>query len=156
MEAIAIAGGRVVAVGTDAELAAHAELAERVIELDGRRVIPGLNDSHIHAVRGGVSWTRTVHWEDVRSIADGLERIRQDAARRGPGEWVSVVGGWHSSQLAEGRAPTRAELDAVAPENPVYVQELYDLGVLNTRGPCGLRLERLLRRSGARSARPRS
>ncbi len=134
VEAIAVAGGRVVAVGSDAELAAHAELAERVIELDGRRVIPGLNDSHIHAVRGGVSWTRTVHWEDVRSIGDGLELIRKDAARRGPGEWVSVVGGWHSSQLAEGRAPTRAELDAVAPDNPVYVQELYDLGVLNSAG----------------------
>ena len=139
VEAIAIAGGRVVAIGTDDELAAHAELAERVIDLDGRRVIPGLNDSHIHAVRGGVSWTRTVHWEDVRSIGEGLELIRQDAARRGQGEWVSVVGGWHSSQLAEGRAPTRAELDAVAPDNPVYVQELYDLGVLNSAGlaSCG-------------------
>ena len=65
-EAIAIASGRVIAVGSDAELARHAELAERVIELDGRRVIPGLNDSHIHAVRAGVSWTRTVHWEDPR------------------------------------------------------------------------------------------
>jgi predicted amidohydrolase YtcJ len=139
VQAIAIAGGRVVAIGTDAELAGHAELAERVIELDGRRVIPGLNDSHIHAVRGGVSWTRTVHWEHVRSIGDGLELIRQDAARRGPGAWVSVVGGWHSSQLAERRAPTRAELDAAAPENPVYVQELYDLGVLNSAGlaACG-------------------
>jgi len=139
VEAIAIAGGRIVAIGSDAELALHADLAERVIELGGRRVIPGLNDSHIHAVRGGVSWTRTVHWEDVRSLADGLERIRQDAANRGPGEWVSVVGGWHSSQLAEGRAPTREELDSVAPDNPVYVQELYDLGVLNSAGlaACG-------------------
>jgi predicted amidohydrolase YtcJ len=133
-EAVAIAGGRVIAVGTDAELAHHAELAARVVELGGRRVIPGLNDSHIHAVRAGVSWTRTVHWEDVRTLDQGLERIREDAARRGPGVWVSVVGGWHSSQLAEHRAPTRAELDAAAPDNPVYVQELYDLGVLNTAG----------------------
>lgn len=139
VEAVAIAGGRIVAVGSNAELAVHAELAARVIELDGRRVIPGLNDSHIHAVRGAVSWARTVHWEDVRSLGDGLERIRQDAALRGPGEWVSVVGGWHSSQLTERRAPTRAELDAVAPDNPVYVQELYDLGVLNSAGlaACG-------------------
>jgi predicted amidohydrolase YtcJ len=138
-QAVAIAGGRVIAVGTDAELAPYAELAARVIDLGGRRVIPGLNDSHIHAVRGGVSWTRTVHWEDVRSVAEGLERIRLDAELRGPGEWVSVVGGWHSSQLDEGRAPTREELDQVAPNNPVYVQELYDLGVLNTAGleACG-------------------
>lgn len=139
VEAVAIAAGRVVAVGTDRELDRHAELAERVIELGGRRAIPGLNDSHIHAVRGAVSWTRTVHWEDVRSIDEGLERIREDAQRRGPGEWVSVVGGWHSSQLAEHRPPTRSELDAVAPDNPVYVQELYDLGVLNSAGleACG-------------------
>lgn len=134
VEAIAIAGGRIVAVGSDDELALHAELAERVIELGGRRVLPGLNDSHIHAVRGGVSWTRTVHWEDVRSLEEGLQRIREDADGRGPGQWVSVVGGWHSTQLAEGRAPTREELDAVAPNNPVYVQELYDLGVLNSAG----------------------
>lgn len=139
VEAIAIAGGRVIAVGTDAELARHAELAARVIELGGRRVIPGLNDSHIHAVRAGVSWTRTVHWEDVRSVPEGLGRIRADAASRRPGEWVSVVGGWHSSQLAERRAPTRAELDDVAPDHPVYVQEVYDLGVLNSAGlaACG-------------------
>lgn len=139
VEAIAVAGGRVVAVGTDAELARHAELAERVIHLGGRRVIPGLNDSHIHAVRGGVSWTRTVHWEDVRTISEGLDRIRADASRRSPGEWVSVVGGWHSSQLAERRAPTRAELDAVTSDHPVYVQEAYDLGVLNSAGlvACG-------------------
>lgn len=132
VESVAIAAGRVIAVGTDAELAHHAALAARVIELRGRRVIPGLNDSHIHAVRGGVSWSRTVHWEDVRSIGEGLERIREDAARRGPGEWVSVVGGWHHSQLMERRAPTRHELDRAAPENPVYVQELYDVGILNS------------------------
>ena len=138
-EAIAIASGRVIAVGSDAELARHAELAERVIELDGRRVIPGLNDSHIHAVRAGVSWTRTVHWADVRSIEEGIERLREDVERRGPGAWVSVVGGWHRSQLAERRGPTRAELDAIAPDNPLYVQELYDVGVLNTAGlrACG-------------------
>jgi predicted amidohydrolase YtcJ len=139
VESIAIAAGRVIAIGSDDDLAGLADQAERVITLDGRRVIPGLNDSHIHAVRGGVSWTRTVHWEDVRSISDGLERLRDDAARRGAGEWVSVVGGWHSSQLAEKRGPTRAELDSVAPDNPVYVQELYDVGVLNTAGliACG-------------------
>lgn len=139
VQSIAIAAGRVIAIGSDADLAGYAEQAARVVDLDGRRVIPGLNDSHIHAVRGGVSWTRTVHWEDVRTLGEGLERIRQDAADRGPGVWVSVVGGWHSSQLAEGRAPTRAELDAVAGDNPVYVQELYDLGVLNSAGiaACG-------------------
>src|SRR5690606_2955165 len=106
VSAIALAGGRVVAIGGDDDVATYVPLAARVIELEGRRVLPGLNDSHIHAVRGGVSWTRTVHWEDVRSLSEGLERLRADAATRAPGEWVAVVGGWHSSQLAEGRAPT--------------------------------------------------
>ena len=138
-QSIAVAGGRVIAVGSDVELAHYAPLAAQVIDLGGRRVIPGLNDAHIHAMRGGVSWTRTVHWEDVRSLAEGLDLIREDARRRAPGEWVSVVGGWHSRQLAEGRAPTRAELDEAAPDNPVYVQELYDRGVVSTAGlaACG-------------------
>ncbi|MDN3496253.1 amidohydrolase [Planococcus sp. APC 4015] len=134
VEAIAIAAGRVIAVGSDADLAPLRDLAARTIDLRGRRVIPGLNDSHIHAVRGGVSWTRTVHWEVVRSIPAGLDLVREDARRRGPGEWVSVVGGWHSSQLDEHRAPTRDELDRAAPDNPVYVQELYDRGMLNSAG----------------------
>lgn len=134
VQAVAIAGGRIIAVGSDADIAPYAELADRVVELDGRRVLPGLNDSHIHAVRAGVSWTQTMHWEDVRSLPEALDRVREAARRRGPGEWISVIGGWHSSQLEEGRAPTREELDAAAPDNPVYVQELYDLGVLNTAG----------------------
>jgi predicted amidohydrolase YtcJ len=136
---VAIAGGRVVAIGTDAEIAPLRALAARVVDLQGRRALPGLNDAHIHAVRAGVSWTRTMHWEDVRSLGEALERTREDAARRGPGAWVSVIGGWHSSQLAERRAPTRAELDEAAPDNPVFVQELYDRGILNSAGlsACG-------------------
>ncbi len=139
VEAIALAGGRVVAIGSDADLEPHRRLAARVVDLDGRRAIPGLNDAHIHAVRAGVSWTRTMHWEDVRSLDETLERTKADAASRGPGEWVSVIGGWHSTQLAERRGPTREELDAVAPDNPVYVQELYDRGTLNSAGlrACG-------------------
>jgi predicted amidohydrolase YtcJ len=134
VSAIALAGGRVVAVGSDDDIAPYAALATRVIDLDGRRVLPGLNDSHIHAVRGGVSWTRTMHWEDVRSVDEALAHIRAEATRRGPGAWISAVGGWHSRQFAEGRPPTRDELDEAAPDNPVYLQELYDRGILNTAG----------------------
>ncbi|RZI95867.1 MAG: amidohydrolase [Microbacterium sp.] len=134
VEAIAIAGGRIVAVGTDQQLAPYADLAAEVIELDGRRVIPGLNDSHIHAVRGGNSWSRSLHWESVRSVGDALETIRAAAAGMPGGAWISVVGGWHRSQFIEGRIPTREELDAAAPEHPVYIQELYDIGVLNSAG----------------------
>jgi len=138
-QAVAIAGGRIVAVGTDQQLAPYADLAAEVIELDGRRVVPGLNDSHIHAVRGGNSWSRSLHWESVRSVADALATVREAAAALEPGAWISVVGGWHRSQFAEGRVPTRAELDAAAPSHPVYLQELYDLGILNSAGlaACG-------------------
>lgn len=138
-EAVAIAGGRIVAVGTDDEIAAYAQHAARVIDLEGRHVLPGLNDSHIHAVRGGNSWSRALHWEGVRSVADALASLRDAARRSAPGEWISVVGGWHRSQFVEGRTPTPAELDEAAPENPVYLQELYDVGILNTAGlaACG-------------------
>ena len=134
VEAIAVAGGRIVAVGSDQQLAPYADLATEVIDLDGRRVIPGLNDSHIHAVRGANSWSRSLHWESMRSVADALASVAEAAAARPPGAWISVVGGWHRSQFAEGRTPDRVELDAVAPDHPVYLQELYDLGILNTAG----------------------
>jgi predicted amidohydrolase YtcJ len=139
VSAIAIRDGRVVAAGTDDELAPLAAQARRVIDLAGRRVLPGLIDSHIHAVRAGASWDLSLHWEDVRSLAEGLRQIGARASALEPGQWISVVGGWHSRQLEERRLPTREELDAVAPDNPVFIQELYDHGVVNSAGlaACG-------------------
>lgn len=139
VEALAVRGGRIVAIGTDQELAGLMADSAKVIDLGGRRAIPGLIDSHIHAVRAGVSWDTSLHWDDVRTLGEGLAQLRERAAGLAPGEWISVVGGWHSRQLSERRAPTRAELDAVAPDNPVYIQELYDRGVLNSRAleACG-------------------
>jgi predicted amidohydrolase YtcJ len=131
-QSVAIKDGRVLAVGSDAELAPLAATARHTADLGGRRVIPGLNDSHIHAMRAGLTWNRTLHWEDVRTLGDALARVRQAAAGRAAGEWIFVIGGWHSRQLREGRLPTRAELDEAAPDNPVYIQELYARGVLNS------------------------
>lgn len=135
---IAVRGGRILAVGSDTELEPLLEGAQ-VRDLGGRVVVPGLIDSHIHAVRAGVSWGRALHWEDVRSLDAALESIALEASRRPPGEWIAVLGGWHPRQLAEGRPPTRAELDRVAPGHPVYVQYLYDGAVLNSRAldACG-------------------
>ncbi|OJX64489.1 MAG: hypothetical protein BGO95_08420 [Micrococcales bacterium 73-13] len=139
VEAIAIAAGEVHAVGTDEELAELAPLARRVIDLGGRRALPGLIDSHIHAVRAGVSWSVSLHWEGVRSVAEALRTIADRAARLPAGSWIPVIGGWHRRQFAEGRPPTPAELTAAAPEHPVYVQETYDSGFLNAAGlaACG-------------------
>jgi predicted amidohydrolase YtcJ len=131
-ESVAVKDGRVLAVGSDDELTPLAAVARHTADLGGRTVLPGLNDSHIHAMRAGLDWERTLHWEDVRSLAEALARVRAAAAARPPGEWIRVVGGWHSRQLAEGRPPTRAELDAAAPGHPVYLQELYQRAVLNS------------------------
>ncbi len=133
-EAVAIAAGRIIAVGTDEEIEPYAELAAQVVELGGRALIPGLNDSHIHAVRGGNSWSSSLHWEDIDSVPAALDSIRDAAARLGPGQWIAAVGGWHRSQFQEARIPTPAELDEAAPHNPVFIQELYDVGVLNAAG----------------------
>jgi len=139
VESVAIAGGTIRAVGSDAQLAAVAPLARCVIDLGGRRVLPGLIDSHIHALRAGVSWSLQLHWEDVRSVEEALETIRTRARQLPAGSWIPVVGGWHRRQFAEGRPPTPQELTAAAPEHPVYIQETYDFGFLNAAGlaACG-------------------
>jgi predicted amidohydrolase YtcJ len=131
-ESVAVRDGRVLAVGSDDELAPLATAARLTADLGGRVVLPGLNDSHIHAMRAGLDWERTLHWEDVRTLGEALARVRDASAGRPTGEWIRVVGGWHSRQLRESRLPTRAELDAAAPDHPVYLQELYDRAVLNS------------------------
>lgn len=155
VEAIAMSGGRIVAAGSAADIAPLEPLAARVIDLRGRRAIPGLNDSHIHAVRAGVSWSVSLHWEDVRSVSEALETITTRTSTLPAGGWIPAIGGWHRRQFAERRLPTPAELTAAAPRHPVYVQETYDVGVLNraamavcgwgdedTADPPGGRLER--------------
>lgn len=134
VDAIGIAGDRVVAAGTRAEVAERLPGTATEIDLGGRRAIPGLIDSHIHVLRGGLTWDETTRWDDLDSLADGLERLRADAARRPPGTWLRVLGGWHPGRFREGSGPTREDLDGVAPEHPVYVQLLYEEGLLNTAG----------------------
>lgn len=132
VEAVAIRDGRVMAAGGDEVRDAVGPDAE-VIDLEGRRVIPGLIDSHIHVLRAGINWNDLVRWDDgVTSLAEGLRRITAAAGKLGPGRWLRVLGGWHPGQFAEGRGPTREELDAAAPANPVYVQLLYEDALLNT------------------------
>ncbi|HSF26935.1 MAG TPA: amidohydrolase [Actinomycetes bacterium] len=130
--ALAVRDGRIAAIGTDDELAPLTAGAAQVIDLQGKVLLPGLQDSHIHAVRAGLTWDRELHWEDVRSLPEALETVRARAAETAPGTWIIVIGGWHERQLAERRMPTRAELDAAAPGSPVFVQMLYDVGMLSS------------------------
>jgi predicted amidohydrolase YtcJ len=133
-EAVAIKNGRFVEVGTDGEMRRWRGPNTAVVNLGGRTVIPGLIDSHMHATVAGLSWDRDLHWESVRSLADGLKQIEVAARNNPAGTWIVVGGGWTPGQFAEKRLPTRAELDDVAPKHPVYIQYLRQAAVLNSAG----------------------
>ena len=131
VSAVAVKDGRFLAVGTDAEVMAMRGVATRVIDLQGRTVIPGLNDSHIHVIRGGLNYNMELRWDGVSSLADGLTMLRDQARRTPPPQWVRVIGGWSEFQFSERRMPTLAEINEAAPETPVFVLHLYDRAFLN-------------------------
>ncbi len=129
-EAVAIAGDRILAVGSDADIMAKADGAS-VIDLKRHRVIPGLIDSHTHIIRQGNNFAMELRWDHVPSLADGLAMLKAQAERTPAGQWIRVVGGWSADQFAEKRLPTLDEINAAAPDVPVYVLHLYDRAWLN-------------------------
>ncbi len=135
-EAIAIRGGRIQAVGTTADIRKLAGPSTRSIDLQGRTVIPGLIDSHLHAIRAALSFSTEVNWIGARSLREAWARIHEAARTMKPGAWLIVAGGWNVDQFQERRRPTQAELVAAAPDNPVYVQLGYGWAILT---PAGLR-----------------
>jgi predicted amidohydrolase YtcJ len=139
--AFAVRDGVFAAVGDEGAVMRLRGAGTVVIDAGGRRVIPGLNDSHIHAVRGGRFWNLETRWEGVASLEEGLGMIRREAARTPPGHWVRVIGGWSAHQFREKRMPTIAELNAAAPETPVFVLYLYSRGFLNRAGVAALGLD---------------
>ena len=138
--AFAASGETIVAVGDDAEILRLCDERTLVIDAGGRRVIPGLNDSHIHAVRGGVLYHLEFRWDGVDSLARGLEMIREQAKRTPKGQWVRVMGGWSPYQFRERRMPSVAELNAAAPDTPVLVLFGYSEVFLNRAGVAALQL----------------
>ncbi|MBC7962888.1 MAG: amidohydrolase family protein, partial [Steroidobacteraceae bacterium] len=128
--AVAIAGGLITATGGE-ELLKTAQDKTQLIELKGRRVIPGLNDSHIHVIRGGLNFNMELRWDGVPSLALALEMLRGQARRTPPPQWVRVIGGWTEFQFAERRMPTLDEINAVSPDTPVFVLHLYDRAFVN-------------------------
>lgn len=131
VSSIALKGGKVLMAGSDAETARLQGSGTRVVDLAGRVVIPGLNDSHMHLINGGLQYNLEVRWDDVPSLADALQILREQAQRTPPGQWVRVLGGWSEFQFAEQRMPTIAELNAVSPDVPVMVLHFYDTALLN-------------------------
>jgi predicted amidohydrolase YtcJ len=138
---LAIADGRVLALGSAEVVSQFMGPETLTIDLGGRRVVPGLIDGHMHAVRAGASWDQELHWTDVKSVGDALRSIRAAAAVAAPGAWIRAVGGWHPSQFAERRVPTRGELDEAGGEHRVYVQALYEEAVLNTAALCAIGID---------------
>jgi predicted amidohydrolase YtcJ len=129
--AIAIEDGRFLSVGTDYEVMQLERPHTRVIDAAGRTVIPGLNDSHMHPIRGGLNYNMELRWDGVSSLADALRMLKEQAQRTPAPQWVRVVGGWTEFQFAERRMPTLDEINAVAPDTPVFVLHLYDRALLN-------------------------
>jgi predicted amidohydrolase YtcJ len=129
-EALAIREGRIIALGSSAEMRKLAGPGSRVIDLQGRTVVPGLIDSHLHAIRAALSFSTEVNWIGVRSLQEALGRITEASRTLKPGAWLIVAGGWNVQQFKEKRRPTQAELMAAAPDNPVYVQLGYGWAML--------------------------
>ena len=130
-EAVAITAGRFSAVGDEREIRALQGPATRVIDLRGRRAIPGLIDSHMHIIRGGLNYNMELRWDGVRSLAEAMRMLKEQVARTPAPQWVRVVGGFTEQQFAEKRLPTIAELNAAAPDTPVFILHLYDRAILN-------------------------
>jgi predicted amidohydrolase YtcJ len=129
--AIAIANGKVVALGADEQILRLRGPETRVIDAGGRTAIPGLNDSHMHPIRGGLNYNLELRWDGVPSLADALRMLKDQADRTPAPQWVRVVGGWTEFQFAERRMPTLDEINAVAPDTPVFIMHLYDRVLLN-------------------------
>ena len=153
-ECLAIQGERIVLVGSRDDVAMWQGPKTRTIDLGGRRVIPGLNDSHLHLVRAGLNYALELRWEHVTSLRHALDLLRAQAKRTPPGQWVRVVGGWSEFQFEERRMPTLEEINEATGETPAFVLHLYHCVLLNraavraagftkaTPDPPGARIER--------------
>ena len=141
-QAVAIQGNRIAAVGSNQEMDRLAGANTRRIDLMGRTVIPGLIDNHMHLLRAATTWLRELRFDGVYSRKQAIEMLRARAKAEGAGEWVYNIGGWAHQQFADDPKPfTREELDRIAPNNPVALQESYYQVFLNSRALQALGIE---------------
>jgi predicted amidohydrolase YtcJ len=130
-QAVAVKDGRFAAVGSDSEIRAGLAEETPIVDLGRRRVIPGLIDSHMHVIRGGLSYNLELRWDGVRSLADAMAMLKRQVDLTPPPQWVRVIGGFTDHQFVEKRLPTLAEINALAPDTPVFILHLYDRALLN-------------------------
>ena len=129
--AVAIKDGVFSAVGRDEDIMPFAVPTTCIVDLKGRRALPGLIDNHLHIIRGGLNFNMELRWDGVRTLADAMAMLKRQVAITPPPQWVRVVGGFTAHQFAEKRLPTIEELNAVAPDTPVFLLHLYDRAFLN-------------------------
>ncbi|WP_093129548.1 amidohydrolase [Variovorax sp. OK605] len=129
--AVAIKDGRFLRVGRSEDVLPLAGSGTRVVDMQGKRVLPGLIDNHLHIIRGGLNYNLELRWDGVRSLADAMGMLKRQVAITPAPQWVRVVGGFTEHQFAEKRLPTIEELNAVAPDTPVFILHLYDRALLN-------------------------
>jgi predicted amidohydrolase YtcJ len=130
-QAVAVKDGRLAAVGSDQEVRAGLAASTPVVDLKGRTVIPGLIDSHTHVIRGGMSYNLELRWDGVQSLAEAMTMLKRQVEITPPPQWVRVIGGFTERQFVEKRLPTLDELNAIAPDTPVFILHLYDRALLN-------------------------
>lgn len=131
VQAVAITTGKITALGTNEEIVRLRGPKTRLIDGNNRTVIPGLNDSHMHPIRGGLNYNMELRWDGVPSLSEALAMLKDQARRTPPPQWVRVVGGWTEFQFEEQRMPTLEEINAAAPDTPVFILHLYDRAFLN-------------------------
>src|SRR3954452_18916282 len=129
--AVAIKDGLFTAVGQTGDVMKLADSSTKIVDLKGRRVMPGLIDNHLHIIRGGLSYNMELRWDGIWSLADAMAMLKKQVAITPAPQWVRVVGGFTEHQFAEKRLPTVDELNAVAPDTPVFILHLYDRAMLN-------------------------
>src|ERR1700733_5887027 len=129
--AVAIKDGKFIAVGEDSGISQLKSDSTRTVDLKGRSALPGLIDNHLHIIRGGLNFNMELRWDGVRSLATAMQMLKEQVARTPPPQWVRIVGGFTEHQFTEKRLPTIEELNAVAPQTPVFLLHLYDRAILN-------------------------
>jgi len=143
-QAVAIRGDRIVAVGTNADIAGMAGPNTQRIDLQGRSVVPGFIDNHAHFMEEGAYWQLEMRLDGVDSRQEALERIRRKAETTPRGEWVFNLGGWSPDQFVEDKSPfTRDELDRYSPNNPVYLVFSRADAYINSRAIEAIGLEQM-------------
>lgn len=134
-QAIAIKDGIILATGsTQTIVAAYKNAETKLVDAGGKTVVPGLNDSHMHAIREGLNFNMELRWDGVKTLKRAMEMLKEQAARTPPGAWIKVVGGWNEFQFEEKRQPTIDEINAAVPDKPVFITYLYGKAFLNKKG----------------------